>query len=249
VKVCTNTGTYRCNVLVGADGAGSTAARDVGLANGCENGIGVETTVAMEAHHAWKWDGLFLLDYGGISGGYGWIFPKKTCLSVGAGGPSGSARTLKPYLNSLLNASGFDASRQRIQGHFMPVRRNGTPLTTRRALLVGDAAGMIDPVTGEGLYFGLKSSLLACKPIRRLLEGKAADLSEYETAVDRELMPEINIARSLQKITTVNPRLLFRLLKENDRCWNAYCRVLRGEKTYSEIKQALGPFARVFDML
>jgi len=54
-------------------------------------------------------------------------------------------------------------------------------------------------------------------------------------------MPELKIARTIQKMNSFTPRLFFYLLKENDRFWRAFCGLLRGEKTYVGLKNRLNP--------
>ena len=75
--------------------------------------------------------------------------------------------------------------------------------------------------------------------------GEAVDLREYQTAVDNELMPELKAARTIQKINSAAPYLFSHLLNENDRVRRAFCRLLRGEKTYVDIKNFLSPPLRL----
>jgi geranylgeranyl reductase family protein len=247
VKVWTADGEYSSAVLVGADGAGSRVRSLLGLSGGFESGLGVDVLTPKPPHS--RWEDLIQLDYGLVNGGYGWIFPQGDILSVGAGGPLVSAKAMKPYVAAFMRSCGLEADGFRLRGHLMPVRKKGAPLIGVRSLLVGDAAGMIDPLTGEGIYYALKSALISVNAVVRFLKGESADLSEYQNDIARELVPELEVARSVQKINTVNPRLFFELLKENDRCWNAFCRLLRGEKTYVQMKSALGPLQFAFSWM
>ena len=82
------------------------------------------------------------------------------------------------------------------KGHRLPRRRRGMPIQSGRALLLGDAAGLIDFWTGEGIYYALRSAQTAAPAIQDYLEGKVADLEQYEVSIDRELMPELHVART-----------------------------------------------------
>lgn len=123
----------------------------------------------------------------------------------------------------------------------MPVRKAKAPLSRNRILLVGDAAGLVDPLTGEGIYYALRSSYLAVSPILNLLEGKSGDLAQYDESINREFLQEFQIARTLRKMNSLAPRLFFYWMKDNDRFWKAFCQLLRGERTYTSLKSRLSP--------
>jgi flavin-dependent dehydrogenase len=116
-------------------------------------------------------------------------------------------------------------------------------------LLIGDAAGLIDPLSGEGIYYGLRSAHAAAPAIMRFLAGKTPDLSEYQATIDRDLILEFKIARSIQKLNSIAPQIFFQCLRNNDRFWRAFCRMLRGEKTYIEIGNSVPkPFRFLFNL-
>jgi flavin-dependent dehydrogenase len=245
VLVRTSLDIFSTSILVGADGANSIVVQSLGMKKGFEYGLGINSHIAVNRDKLLEWDGLIGLDLG-IPGGYAWIFPKQDCLSIGAGGSFRVANKLKPCVMHLIQA--YDLGTidvHLIQGHLMPLRKATTPLSHERVLLVGDAAGLIDPLTGEGIYYALKSSYLAATTIMRFIKGEIADLEEYENAINNELMPELKAARTIQKINSAAPRLFSHFLNENDRFWRAFCRLLRGEKTYVDIKNFLSPPLRL----
>jgi flavin-dependent dehydrogenase len=135
----------------------------------------------------------------------------------------------------------------------MPVRKKGTPIVGDRGLLIGDAAGLIDAVTGEGIYCAVRSAQLAAAVIMKFLAGGLPDLQGYKKAIDDELMPELRVTRALAIFITLmsvgTPRLFFKLAPENEQVWRALCRIVRGEKTYVSVKQGLGRFQFLFDLL
>jgi geranylgeranyl reductase family protein len=245
VRVQTNQDTFETPILAGADGANSAVVHSLGLRKGFEYGLGVSGQLSVGLDKSPVWNGLIGLDYG-IPGGYAWVFPKQDRLSVGAGSSFREARRLKPYTLKLIQAYDLgDGEGDFLQGHLMPLRRANTPLIYHRVLLVGDAAGLIDPLTGEGIYSALRSSDMAAAAITRFLEGKTADLQEYEDDINTQLMPELKTARTIQKLNSATPRVFFYFLKENDRFFRAFCRLLRGEKTYAGVKQSLYPPLRI----
>ncbi len=241
VKVETSRDVFSTPILIGADGANSAVVHSLGIRNGFDFGLGVNGHISVSHKIYSGWEGLMGLDYG-IPGGYAWVFPKQNSLAVGAGGSFKESKKLRSYTLRLVQSYNLGTGeKDTIRGCLMPIKKEGTSLVYKRILLVGDAAGMIDPLSGEGLYYGIKSSYLAAGTIKRFLEGKIPDLSEYNDAVNRELMPELKIARTIQKLNSLMPRLFFHYLEENDRVWKAFCGMLRGERTYISLKNRLSP--------
>ena len=76
-----------------------------------------------------------------------------------------------------------------MRGHRLPLRRPGTVLARGRAALVGDAAGLVDPVSGDGMYEAFFSARLAAAAAIDLLEGRASSLEPYHPVVTRALGP------------------------------------------------------------
>src|SRR5207249_10193376 len=101
--------------------------------------------------------------------------------------------TIFPYttlFRSLCEHHGIELRRLTdVRGHRLPMRRSGTVLTRGRALLVGDAAGVLDPVSGDGIYEAFVTSRLAAEHVLALLEGRTAGLEGYAAAVHEELDP------------------------------------------------------------
>jgi geranylgeranyl reductase family protein len=250
VWVNTASGSFTTPVLVGADGANSVVVRSLGLRSGFEYGLGFNSHIEVKPDRLSQWDGLIGLDWG-IKGGYAWVFPKKSQICVGAASSLKETKKLKPYALKLIQAYDLgNPAEQKIQGHLIPVRKAKTPLGCSRVILLGDAAGMVDPLTGEGIYYALKSAHLAAEAISEFIRGKTTDLSGYQQSIDNEIMPEVKIAHSIQKINSVTPRLFFYYLKNNDRFWRAFCRMLRGEKNYASLRKSLSPPLRyLFDLI
>ena len=123
----------------------------------------------------------------------------------------------------------------------MPLGGNTTSVAAPRALLVGDAAGLIDPFIGDGIYFSIRSAMLAAPVIMKSLVDGKTRLVEYDKEIKTELVPELQTGRVLSRVISRFPQLFVHLLATNDWVWNSFCRVLRGETTYIKLKQKLGP--------
>jgi flavin-dependent dehydrogenase len=136
-------------------------------------------------------------------------------------------------LTAFLSSSGFsDRSAMRTTGALIPIYGNGSRSLHRgRALLVGDAARLVDPFLGEGIYYAIQSGQHAAQTI--LAEGsRNGDLSSYRTAVSRTIIPELEAAGRLSRTAHRAPWLWFQVLKRRRSVIDLYRKVLTGEATY-----------------
>lgn len=96
------------------------------------------------------------------------------------------------------------------------------------ALLLGDAAGLVHPLTGEGIYYAIRSAQLAAPVITESLRSGRIDLRGYQRAVDDQLMPSLEVGRVLLNLFAWSPRFCFDLVSKSDRAWRYACNVLLG---------------------
>jgi geranylgeranyl reductase family protein len=166
-------------VLVGADGVNGTTRKGLDLGGEYVLGVAFEGNVP-KAVVGNRFDGIAEFELGTIPGGYGWIFPKGDHVNVGVGGWESVGPTLRDHLRFLCRAHGIpDEELSELRGHRLPLRRASSVAARGRALLVGDAAGLVDPLSGDGMYEAFTSSRLASEAIADLLEGRVASLDGY----------------------------------------------------------------------
>ncbi|MBC7928489.1 MAG: NAD(P)/FAD-dependent oxidoreductase [Bryobacteraceae bacterium] len=132
--------------------------------------------------------------------GYIWIFPRQGHVSAGIAGKGKPASELRSILQSYLAAKGIAVGDAPFFGHVIPSLEVEAWKRNRVAgdgwIAVGDAAGLVDPVTGEGLYYAMRSAELASDSILRL--GLDAP-SEYLNAVGREMFEDLAVGARLAK--------------------------------------------------
>ncbi len=239
---------YEAPVLVGADGVNGQTARALGLAPLSEHAVAFEANYPADARTLDHWSRFIALDLTGIPGGYGWVFPKGDHLNIGVGGWKRVGPTLRARLAKLCAFYGFDASRlYGYRGYQLPLRRDGAAVVRGGAMLAGDAACLVDPLSGEGIWAAFVSGRLAAEEARRYLAGEAPDLAGYQHALDAEMREEILASRRLQAILQRLPSFSVLMLKHNGAFWRYMTEIIRGEITYPDLPRKLGPLRHVIN--
>ena len=220
VVVRTREGEVRAAAVVGADGSGSRAAAHVGVV--CDQvDLGLEAELPTPA--GGDWTGRALLDWGPVPGSYGWVFPKGDTLTVGVIGDRGRSPALREYYRQFVHSLGLDlATASHDGGHLTRVRAPGSPLARGRVLVAGDAAGLLDPWTREGISFALRSGSLAGA-------AAAGDPAAYPCTVERALGAELAAGRRALAAFTRSPRVVHEVLRSLPGMWGLFVRLVSGE--------------------
>ena len=235
VEVVTAAGVWRGRFAVGADGARSVVAKAVGGAGG-DYLMALSAEVVPADRVLDEWRSRVALDLGSLSRGYGWLFPKAGRLSIGVGGPARQARRLRDAHHRLVHALGIgDHTVTRWSAAPIPVCRGEAVVSRGRLALVGDAAALADPFTGEGIYNAIVSGRLAARAIISALENKLSNLGEYQRLVDAEIMPEMAAANRFARLLGTVPGQLFGVADRDGRVQRAGAALLRGETTYASL--------------
>ena len=191
----------RADYLVGADGANGIVARSVGLGQGIVRGVALEGNVAWGTLDPDPYRGTAWVELGVVPGGYGWVFPKGDHANLGVGGWSTEGPRLRAHLDRLARVHGLDpSSLTDVRGHRLPMRRRGARAASGRTLLVGDAAGLVDPLSGDGIYEAFVSARLAAEAI-------TADRPQtYEDALAAALDPHMASSWKAKRAADRYPR-------------------------------------------
>ena len=129
----------------------------------------------------------------GISG-YIWVFPRPDHVSAGIAGKLGeiSTRELRHALEHWLGQHGFPREGATFYSHILPSLRAQTMEALEVSgdgwAMVGDSAGLVDPITGEGLYYALRSAELCAEAL------VAARPQDYKQRLEEEVLPELRLA-------------------------------------------------------
>ena len=174
----------RASFVVGADGANGLVARSAELGEGIVRGVALEANVRWGTLDPAPYRETAWVELGVVPGGYGWVFPKGDHANLGVGGWLDEGPRLRAHLDQLAREHGLDpGALTDVRGHRLPMRRLGASAARGRVLLVGDAAGLVDPLSGDGIYEAFVSARLAADALLAgRPEGYEASLS---TALDR----------------------------------------------------------------
>jgi geranylgeranyl reductase family protein len=250
VDVSTLSNTFRSRFLVGADGAYSVVARELNMRKNMQYLVAIESEISVPEGELTKWRAQVWADLGCVPKGYAWVFPKRGHLSIGVGCLTPGARRLNQYHEKFLNSLGIgNYAITRASSHLIPTCTKESLVWRDRALLLGDAAGLADPLTGEGIYNAILSAQLAAPVIEDSLASNKTKLDDYQRAVDEKIMPELRTARVLSRFFVRFPHLAFEMLKRRDGAWKAGCGLMSGELKYTDIKGRAGGFKGIFSRL
>jgi geranylgeranyl reductase family protein len=251
VQVTTDSGErFKSSVIVGADGANSVVARDLGLMGDLRREIALESEIELPPEELQSWKDTIEIDLFPVFCGYGWVFPKDSHVSIGVGGMHDDIKTIQQYNKIYLERHNL-ATRPtlRFSGHALPVRRGRASVVRDRGLLVGDAAGLLEPFTGEGIGYAIRSGQLAADTIVAYLRGETPSLLPYGDRLDGEVTPQLLAAERFVRIFNRYPRLFYRLIRHSDSVWSAICLILRGERNFTDINRRLGIFHHALALL
>lgn len=223
VELATSAGPLRARTVVAADGSGSRAAAHVGVV--CEQvDLGMEAELPVVP----GWQGHVLLEWGPVPGSYGWVFPKGDRLTVGVIGAREHGAAVRQWFAAFVASLGLDLARgEHVGGHLTRVRAPASPLHRGRVLVAGDAAGLLEPWTREGISFALRSGAMAGA-------AAAGDVSTYAQQVAAALGPEMAAGRRALTAFGRHPRAVHEVMRRLPGMWPRFQDLVGGGTTLPE---------------
>lgn len=254
LKVETSFGPVEARLVVGADGVGSKVAGALGLSKPDALMNAIEAEVYLEdTERLGRFNGSARFCFGLIPQGYAWVFPKSDHLSIGVLSRSAALRDLKRYLFSYLEAGGFGSSMEvkTLRAHLVPYGPGKKrPLASEKGLLVGDATGYADPITGEGISYAVRGSVVASKILQRAMTAGHQKLQDYTRDLDEEIGADLAYARTFAGILYGFSNLSSRVIKAHGvRLATLHMEVVSGRMTYKDVYRKMLHFNRALRIL
>ncbi len=239
VEVHTDAGTLRSSFLVAADGANGIVARRLNMIPKRRLAICVESEATMRpGPEAWRSDEV-IIECGTVPFGYGWVFPKANHLSLGVGGLGKRIGNPRSYYRDFLIEQELidEIVEEKRAGYVLPVFASAKARrASRRTALVGDAAALVDPFLGEGIYYAIRSGQLAGAAVRNCLaNGGGLDRSGYAADLAEEFYAEFRAARNFAFMMYTFPRVAYEMLRRHRGFVELYFDLLRGDSSYRDV--------------
>ncbi len=135
--------------------------------------------------------------------GYIWVFPRCGHLSVGICGKGEPAQVLRQRLERYMAEKGLPVKGSTFYSHLLPSLETSSWKKNRvagdRWMAVGDAAGLVDPITGEGLYYAVRSADLATKALLQEQGGWLEKVAAYRKLLRRDFAHDLEFGSRLSK--------------------------------------------------
>ena len=227
----------KADFIVGCDGVMSRVAESIHLPPLQKRGLaaGLEMHVPRSAFHRQpeKPEIYFRI----AEWGYGWLFPKRDCLTIGLAGLVRKNRNLKElFIHFVKELNGGRLPPAPWKGHPIPFGNYRRRPGRANVLLAGDAAGLVEPVTGEGIAFAMGSGSCAAKAVieAAALGHPASALSLYLPEYFRITAP-LRHARIMRRLVfpAVTQPIFLRVLERRGAVASRYLDLLADETDYS----------------
>jgi flavin-dependent dehydrogenase len=200
---------YKAKAVIGADGVNSIVAKSLGLRPKHKNlnrvGLGMESDFFVGEEGVMKATSgdPSILEISPVEGrvSYGWLFPKRENLAIGIAGAAAHMYPLRPAFEQF-----YKKMAQRLEIDLVPTKTwtyflGADGITSQnvknRALLIGDAAGFVDPMMGEGIAYAMKSGVYAAQVVASAIELDRFDpefLESYQQLCVKEFGDNFQMA-------------------------------------------------------
>jgi geranylgeranyl reductase family protein len=242
--------TFKSLFVIGADGVNSVVSRSLGLRPARKDltkvGLGMESDVyvgeegVLQAMNNQPTILEILPVENTIS--YGWIFPKREHLGIGIAGASVFMRHLRPvfdgFCKSIEKRIRMDLTIKKRRTYFLGGDGLNSKNIASRAILVGDAAGFVDPMMGEGIAYAMKSAKFAAQIISEALNQGRYDeefLSAYQNLCIKEFSQHFGMASRVGHNVNGFGELILSKANGHKFASEIMAMIARGELKYSQI--------------
>lgn len=244
---------YSAKYIIGADGANSAVKKTLNLG---DKKSSVNLALRSVIHFKNEQDvNDFLIDketfefyFTNHKPGYGWIFGLKDAINIGLGMKSNATdprRQLKDYIKRCFKLRNIKVPPYTIEGFPIPNSKLPKTFSKDKAFLVGDAAGLVDPVSGEGVHYAIRSAKIVADTIikddQNVLKSNLDDF--YKKRLQHDLWADLFVSYRLnlflERFFLNNMAFWFSILKRNPFIFNYGAEIAMKSNYYSVYKDVL----------
>ena len=234
-QVETNTEKFEAKYLIAADGANSTVAKLIGMG---DTSTVAAASLQVPGEVSDRRETMAFFDFGSLKNGFMWCFPKADGYSFSAAyvrNPKGKPDELKKQLTKYAEQFGLDASKGEYKEHPLNLWEKERTIHGDRALLIGEAAGIVDPLIGEGIRPAMYTGVKAAEAVNGALKGEANALSGYTETINAEWGANLAKADFLAGIFYKAPKIAYKVGVKRPAAGQLMGKILCGELSYSQI--------------
>jgi geranylgeranyl reductase family protein len=250
VELATPQGVIRAKFVVAADGVYSPTAKALGWPDLPKLAPALEYEIHVDAETFAKFGNVPRFDFNGINAGYAWVFPKRSHLSVGILSTRRTCPDLPAQLMNYVARIGITRiEKMEKHGYLIPLAPRREPLVRGRVLLVGDAGGLVDPVTAEGISHALMSGQFAATA---LVDGdlnppRVAEI--YQSLLEKHILSELRAARIFAKVLYDYPRVRNWAFRQHGQTLSDFVGgIVMGERRYADALTTPANYLKMFGL-
>ena len=236
-QVQTSDGTFEGKYLIAADGVNSTVAKLIGME---DSSTIAAASLQVPGEVSDRRSKTAFFDFGSLKNGFMWCFPKADGYSFSAAyvrNPKGKPEELKKQLTKYAELFDLDASRGEYKEHPLNLWDKERTLHSDRALLAGEAAGMVDPLIGEGVRPAMFTGVRAAGAVIGALAGDVDALTSYTESVNQEWGENLSKADFLAGLFFKAPKIAYKVGVKRPTAGQLMGKILCGELSYSQVAE------------
>lgn len=232
-QVNTANGTYSGRYLIAADGAKGPMAKWLGFK---ERKRRLGGALEAEAPASVENSNIAHFEFGMVKNGYIWNFPKADGYSIGIGTfRGGEGQDFRSILTEYATLFGVDIKTSKQFGHPLCLWDGNQKLHTQNALLAGEAACVVDPMTAEGIRPSIFSGLKAAEAVDRAIGGDIDALENYTQVISEEWGADMAWAQKLAGVFYRIPGIGYKVGVKRPSATQRMGQILCGEMSYGDV--------------
>ena len=232
-QVNTSAGPFEGRYLVGADGANGPMAKWLGFK---DHKLRIAGLLEVKTSTPAAENCAINFEFGLVKSGCLWNFPKANSYSIGVGTfLGGNLKEFKSHLKKYVPEFGVTYEQGQFYNHPLKLWDGNRPLHSQNALLVGEAAAVVDPLTAEGIRPSIFSGVKAAEALDHTLSGQVNGLASYSQTMHDELGVDMQWAQRIAGVFYRVPGIGYRVGIKRPTATDRLGQLLAGDIHYADI--------------